>query len=142
METSALESTNVEIAFFTTLTEIYRIVSKKTLTASDEGDSSGTSGLLKGTKIIVPSQECGGTKGMIIVCILHFGNYFLLGYPFSNNVVLCRKRCCWIRITTHIRLHVNIFLTCFLDQCVVQATNIVFGAKSTCIVRDTNMFLC
>ncbi|CAK8570981.1 unnamed protein product [Lathyrus sativus] len=57
METSALESTNVETAFLTILTEIYRLISKKTLTANDEADPGGSSGLLKGTKIIVPSQD-------------------------------------------------------------------------------------
>lgn len=57
METSALEATNVETAFFTILTEIYRIISKKTLAASDELDSTGNAGLLKGTKIIVPGEE-------------------------------------------------------------------------------------
>lgn len=57
METSALEATNVETAFFTILTEIYRIISKKILAANDEVDSNGVSGLLKGTKIIVPNQD-------------------------------------------------------------------------------------
>lgn len=57
METSALDATNVEPAFLTILTEIYRIVSKKTLTANDEGDSGGSSSLLKGTRIVVPGQE-------------------------------------------------------------------------------------
>lgn len=57
METSALEATNVETAFFTILTEIYRILSKKTLAANEELDSTGNSGLLKGTKINVPCQE-------------------------------------------------------------------------------------
>ncbi|BAF24683.1 Os09g0281700, partial [Oryza sativa Japonica Group] len=57
METSALESTNVENAFMTVLTEIYRIVSKKNLVANEEVDSSGNSSLLKGTKIVVPGQE-------------------------------------------------------------------------------------
>lgn len=57
METSALESTNVETAFLTILTEIYRIISKKTLSANDELDTNGNSGLLKGTRIIVPNQE-------------------------------------------------------------------------------------
>ncbi|XP_076946628.1 ras-related protein RABA4d-like [Bidens hawaiensis] len=54
METSALESTNVESAFLTALTEIYRIISKKSLSA--EGDN-GKSGSLKGTAILVPNQE-------------------------------------------------------------------------------------
>lgn len=64
METSALESTNVETAFFTILTEIYRIISKKTLAAAADGhvDSSGGSGLLKGTKIIVPTPEVSATR--------------------------------------------------------------------------------
>ncbi|KAL6591879.1 hypothetical protein ACP70R_049742 [Stipagrostis hirtigluma subsp. patula] len=57
METSALESTNVENAYMTVLTEIYRNVSKKNLVANEESDSSGNSSLLKGTKIIVPGQE-------------------------------------------------------------------------------------
>lgn len=57
METSALEATNVETAFFTVLTEIYRIISKKTLAANDDHDPNGTLGLLKGTRIIVPAQD-------------------------------------------------------------------------------------
>lgn len=64
METSALEATNVETAFFTVLTEIYQIISKKTLTANDENDPDGTAGLLKGTRIIVPGeQQSGGNSG-------------------------------------------------------------------------------
>ncbi|KAL3755368.1 hypothetical protein ACJRO7_002419 [Eucalyptus globulus] len=59
METSALEATNVEPAFLTVLTEIYRIISKKTLNASDESDP----GLLKGTKIIVPGQDADAGRG-------------------------------------------------------------------------------
>lgn len=54
METSALEATNVETAFLTVLTDIYKIISKKTLTANTDTDSTGSSTLLKGTKIIVP----------------------------------------------------------------------------------------
>ncbi|GMY22360.1 ras-related protein RGP1-like [Fagus crenata] len=57
METSALEATNVESAFLTILTEIYRIISKKALVANDEHESGGSSSLLKGTKIVVPGQE-------------------------------------------------------------------------------------
>ncbi|CAJ2673140.1 ras-related protein RABA4d-like [Trifolium pratense] len=63
METSALESTNVETAFLTILTEIYRLISKKTLTANDEADPGGSSGLLKGTRIIVPNQDMNDKKG-------------------------------------------------------------------------------
>ena len=57
METSALEATNVETAFLSVLTEIYRIISKKTLVANEEVESGGNSSLLKGTKIIVPGKE-------------------------------------------------------------------------------------
>ncbi|GER39385.1 RAB GTPase homolog A4C [Striga asiatica] len=56
METSALESTNVEPAFLTVLTEIYRVVSKKALVAN-EAESGGSESLLKGTKIVVPGQQ-------------------------------------------------------------------------------------
>lgn len=64
METSALEATNVETAFLTVLTEIYRIVNKKTLAASGESDANGIPGLLNGTRIIVPAQEQNsGKKG-------------------------------------------------------------------------------
>ncbi|KAK2637068.1 hypothetical protein Ddye_031860 [Dipteronia dyeriana] len=57
METSALDCTNVESAFLTVLTEIYRIVSKKSLMANEETESGGSSSLLKGTDIVVPGQE-------------------------------------------------------------------------------------
>ncbi|EYU39898.1 hypothetical protein ABFS83_10G171300 [Erythranthe nasuta] len=56
METSALQATNVESAFMTILTEIYRIVSKKTLVAGDGSDYSKSTSL-KGTRIIVPGQD-------------------------------------------------------------------------------------
>ncbi|KAH0458988.1 hypothetical protein IEQ34_011802 [Dendrobium chrysotoxum] len=61
METSALESTNVETAFQTVLTEIYRIISKKALVAN-EAESSGNSTLLKGTKIAITPEQPGGNK--------------------------------------------------------------------------------
>ncbi|KAL1535926.1 Golgi membrane exchange factor (Ric1p-Rgp1p) subunit [Salvia divinorum] len=56
METSALEATNVEQAFLTVLTEIYRVVSKKSLVAN-EAESGGKEALLQGTKIVVPGKE-------------------------------------------------------------------------------------
>ncbi|KAL8495953.1 hypothetical protein ACS0TY_019903 [Phlomoides rotata] len=56
LETSALEAKNVEPAFLTVLTEIYRVVSKKALVAN-EAESEGNETLLKGTKIVVPGQE-------------------------------------------------------------------------------------
>ncbi|XP_074267645.1 ras-related protein RABA4d-like [Silene latifolia] len=57
METSALDSTNVETAFLTALTEIYRTVHKKTLSATGDIDTIGNASLLKGTQIIVPGPE-------------------------------------------------------------------------------------
>ncbi|KDP43443.1 hypothetical protein JCGZ_16730 [Jatropha curcas] len=56
METSALEATNVESAFLSILTEIYRIISKRTLIAN-EHESGGNASLLKGTNIVVPGRE-------------------------------------------------------------------------------------
>ncbi|KAL6523231.1 Ras-related protein RABA4d [Orobanche gracilis] len=63
METSALQATNVESAFLTILTEIYWIVSKKSLTAK-EGSDYVKSASLKGTRIIVPGRDSDpNTKG-------------------------------------------------------------------------------
>lgn len=56
METSALDATNVEPAFLAVLTEIYRIVSKKSLVAN-ESESGGNETLLTGTQIAIPGQE-------------------------------------------------------------------------------------
>ncbi|XP_059669839.1 ras-related protein RABA4d-like [Cornus florida] len=62
METSALEATNVDTAFQTVLTEIYRFFSKKSL-AANNGTDNGNSGI-KGIKIVVPNQEHDtGRKG-------------------------------------------------------------------------------
>ncbi|KAL8262448.1 hypothetical protein R6Q59_023797 [Mikania micrantha] len=66
METSALEATNVEPAFLTILTEIYRIVSKKSLVANEE--SEGSSSLLKGTDIAVLDQESVSGRSKIGCC--------------------------------------------------------------------------
>lgn len=55
LETSALEATNVESAFYTVLTEIYRIVSKKSLIANEE-QGNGNAALLTGTKIVIPAD--------------------------------------------------------------------------------------
>lgn len=53
LETSALEATNVETAFMTVLTEIFNIINKKNLAASDnQGNDNSAS--LSGKKIIVP----------------------------------------------------------------------------------------
>ncbi|KAL1832318.1 hypothetical protein DCAR_0102320 [Daucus carota subsp. sativus] len=62
METSALEAINVESAFQTVLKEIYRIISKKALTANDI-DYRAMS--LKGTQIVIPGQgsDSSGNSG-------------------------------------------------------------------------------
>ncbi|CAA6672323.1 unnamed protein product [Spirodela intermedia] len=57
METSALDATNVEPAFLSVLTEIYRVVTRKSLVANEEPESGGSSSLLSGTKIVVPGQD-------------------------------------------------------------------------------------
>ncbi|KAF5184132.1 Ras-related protein rgp1 [Thalictrum thalictroides] len=69
METSALEATNVETAFLTVLTEIYRIISKKSLIANEEGEHGGNSSLLKGTKIVVPGQEPNPSTTKATCCV-------------------------------------------------------------------------
>jgi len=56
LETSALEAINVESAFLTVLTDIYRIISKKALIANDD-QGNGNSALLTGTKLVVPGEE-------------------------------------------------------------------------------------
>ncbi|KAI7755257.1 hypothetical protein M8C21_021576 [Ambrosia artemisiifolia] len=66
METSALEATNVEPAFLTILTEIYRTVTKKSLVANEE--SEGSASLLKGTDIVVPSQEVVSERSKFGCC--------------------------------------------------------------------------
>ncbi|GMI75753.1 RAB GTPase homolog A4C, SMALL MOLECULAR WEIGHT G-PROTEIN 1 [Hibiscus trionum] len=69
METSALEDTNVESAFVTVVTEIYRIISKKSLVANDEHESGGNASLLKGTSIVVPGpQPESGSGGKRFSC--------------------------------------------------------------------------
>jgi Ras-related protein Rab-11A len=57
METSAMDSTNVDIAFLMVLSEIYRIVSKKSLMANEELEASNSTQLLKGTEIAVPLDQ-------------------------------------------------------------------------------------
>ncbi len=57
IETSALESTNVEMAFQKILTEIYHIVSKKALAAEDSAPRPG-----EGTKIVVTEPVSETTK--------------------------------------------------------------------------------
>lgn len=57
IETSALESTNVEKAFQQILTEIYHIVSKKVIETEDKGTK-----VLEGTRIIVDNPADDGAK--------------------------------------------------------------------------------
>ena len=57
METSALEAINVETAFMTVLTEIHRIISRKTLVANEESDIRGNATLLTGKNIALSGQE-------------------------------------------------------------------------------------
>ena len=57
IETSALESTNVESAFKRILTEIYHIVSKKALAADDSAPS-----VQQGTRIEIRDAPADGEK--------------------------------------------------------------------------------
>ncbi|KAK1391987.1 GTP-BINDING protein 3 [Heracleum sosnowskyi] len=65
LETSALQSKNVEDAFMTVLTGIFNIVNKKTLVANND-QSNGNSASLSGKQILVPGpgQETPPKKGM------------------------------------------------------------------------------
>ncbi|KAG6526670.1 ras-related protein Rab2BV [Zingiber officinale] len=61
LETSALESHNVEKAFQTVLTEIYHIINKKALAAQEAARNSGPPG--QGTTIhVVDSSDAGSSK--------------------------------------------------------------------------------
>lgn len=64
METSALESTNVEAAFFMALSEIYRITSKKSLAVDEEtlAARAAEATLLIGNKIDVPTSSTSTSK--------------------------------------------------------------------------------
>lgn len=54
LETSALEATNVETAFLTVLTEIFKIVNRKNLVASEDDQGNGNPANLSGKKILIP----------------------------------------------------------------------------------------
>ncbi|EPS73160.1 hypothetical protein M569_01593, partial [Genlisea aurea] len=62
METSALEATNVEGAFMSILTEIYQIMSKKSLAAAGDASDYAKSASLKGTAILVTAPHEGDGK--------------------------------------------------------------------------------
>lgn len=57
IETSALDATGVDTAFQRILTEIYRLMSRKTIQADDNQASLPT-----GDKIVISSDEIGDTK--------------------------------------------------------------------------------
>lgn len=61
METSALEATNVDNAFADVLTQIYHIVSKKAMEASDDAGASAV--LAKGEKIDISKDVSEVKKG-------------------------------------------------------------------------------
>ncbi|XP_051132703.1 ras-related protein RABA2a [Andrographis paniculata] len=58
IETSALEATNVEKAFQTILSEIYRIISKKSLSSNEPASSN----IKEGQTLVVGPQETTNTK--------------------------------------------------------------------------------
>lgn len=66
LETSALQATNVEAAFSTVLTEIFNIVNRKNLIASEDQSNGGNAALLSGKKIVVPGpgQEVPAKSSM------------------------------------------------------------------------------
>lgn len=63
IETSALDSTNVEKAFQQILTEIYHIVSKKVIDADDKGAK-----VLQGTRIVVDNPADDAAKKKTTCC--------------------------------------------------------------------------
>lgn len=63
IETSALESTNVELAFQKILTQIYHIVSKKALAADDTSTTVG-----EGTRIEVTQTNAGDEQKKKSAC--------------------------------------------------------------------------
>ncbi len=65
IETSALESTNVEAAFQKILTEIYHIVSKKALAAGAQM-SCGCRHMQPSVLVTAASRCCGGSKQLCI----------------------------------------------------------------------------
>ncbi|KAL8171470.1 hypothetical protein V2J09_023274 [Rumex salicifolius] len=69
METSALEAINVETAFLTILTEIYRIISRKSLVANEESDTKGNASLLTGKQIALSGQEQASAAGSCIAML-------------------------------------------------------------------------
>jgi Ras-related protein Rab-11A len=66
IETSALESTNVETAFLTVLTEIYKTHCKKALMGRED-EPEGTN-LLGGTNIDLSGQDHTGTPSKSTCC--------------------------------------------------------------------------
>ncbi|KAL1198552.1 Ras-related protein RABA4b [Cardamine amara subsp. amara] len=66
LETSALNSTNVENSFNTLLTEIFNTVNKKNLTSNESQGNSNNLGSMTGKKIVIPglTQETPSKTNM------------------------------------------------------------------------------
>ncbi|KAJ6342934.1 hypothetical protein OIU78_010788 [Salix suchowensis] len=68
IETSALEATNVEKAFQTILSEIYRIISKKTLSSEDSAPAS----IKDGKTIVVGGPEPNTKEGLLLFILKEY----------------------------------------------------------------------
>ncbi|PKA54575.1 Ras-related protein RABA2a [Apostasia shenzhenica] len=62
IETSALEAVNVEKAFQIILAEIYRIISKKTISSSEENGAGFAGGIKEGKTIVVSGSEANTSQ--------------------------------------------------------------------------------
>jgi Ras-related protein Rab-11A len=62
IETSALEATNVEKAFQTILGEIYRIISKKSLSSNEPSAAAGAANIKEGKTITIGGSETTNTS--------------------------------------------------------------------------------
>ena len=56
LETSALDATNIANAFLTVLSEVYKVVSKKALTANQD-DGAGLGSILSGRRLAVTTYD-------------------------------------------------------------------------------------
>lgn len=95
LETSALESTNVESAFLTVLTEIFNIVNKKSLAAS-ENQANGNPASLSGKKIVVPgpAQEIPAKSKVCCTSWFHWTIDFQTRMLSSTFVILANFEGC------------------------------------------------
>ncbi|KAL4304818.1 hypothetical protein AHAS_Ahas16G0016300 [Arachis hypogaea] len=88
METSALDSTNVETCFITILTEIYKINAKKPLSGAD--DINGTS--LRGTTIIINNHDDDAGKALASPSVITTTTPAQHRERNSRNPRPCRKQ--------------------------------------------------